>query len=87
MKYFELQCVDRNSLAGIVRAHEAAEVTGIRLIVGCRLDLAEGMSLLAIRLIDRPMRNCVAFFPSARSTPARPSAFSNGRMLWTTARD
>lgn len=30
---------DRNSLAGIVRAHEAARETGMRLIVGCRLDL------------------------------------------------
>jgi error-prone DNA polymerase len=41
-----LAIVDRNSLAGIVRAHEAAKVTGIRLIVGCRLDLADGMSTL-----------------------------------------
>lgn len=39
--------VDRNSLAGIVRAHEAAKTTGVRLIVGCRLDLADGMSLTA----------------------------------------
>jgi error-prone DNA polymerase len=36
----------RNSLAGIVRAHEAAKVTGVRLIVGCRLDLRDGLSLL-----------------------------------------
>ncbi|RVM16515.1 error-prone DNA polymerase [Sinorhizobium meliloti] len=41
-----LAVVDRNSLAGIVRAHEAAKATGVRLIVGCRLDLADGMSLL-----------------------------------------
>ncbi|WP_424629637.1 error-prone DNA polymerase [Bradyrhizobium sp. SYSU BS000235] len=41
-----LAVVDRNSLAGIVRAHEAAKVTGVRLVVGCRLDLADGMSLL-----------------------------------------
>jgi error-prone DNA polymerase len=41
-----LALVDRNSLAGIVRAHEAAKATGIRLIVGCRLDLADGTSLL-----------------------------------------
>jgi error-prone DNA polymerase len=37
---------DCNTLAGIVRAHEAAKATGTRLIVGCRLDLADGMSLL-----------------------------------------
>ncbi|RWJ00047.1 error-prone DNA polymerase [Mesorhizobium sp.] len=41
-----LAVVDRNSLAGIVRAYEAAKTTGVRLIVGCRLDLADGMSVL-----------------------------------------
>jgi error-prone DNA polymerase len=41
-----LGVVDRNSLAGIVRAHEAAKATGTRLVVGCRLDLADGMSVL-----------------------------------------
>jgi error-prone DNA polymerase len=41
-----LGIVDRNSLAGIVRAHEAAKVTGVRLIVGCRLDLTDFSSLL-----------------------------------------
>jgi error-prone DNA polymerase len=48
-----LAVVDRNSLAGIVRAHEAAKVTGVRLIVGCRLDLADGMSVL-VYPTDRP---------------------------------
>ncbi len=38
---------DRNSFAGIVRAHHAAKVVGIRLVVGCRLDLRDGSSLLA----------------------------------------
>src|SRR3954470_8411881 len=41
-----LGIVDRNSLAGMVRAHEAAKATGLRLIVGCRLDLQCGTSLL-----------------------------------------
>src|SRR5271169_1896330 len=41
-----LGLTDRNSLAGLVRAHEAAKVTGVRLIVGCRLDLQCGSSLL-----------------------------------------
>src|SRR5271170_2624928 len=48
-----LAIVDRNSLAGIVRAHEAAQTTGVRLIVGCRLDLADGPSVLAYPT-DRP---------------------------------
>ena len=34
-----LAITDRNSLAGIVRAHVAVKETGIRLIVGVRLDL------------------------------------------------
>ena len=41
-----LGVVDRNSLAGIVRAHEAAERTGVRLVVGCRLDLEDAPSIL-----------------------------------------
>ncbi len=41
-----LGIVDRNSLAGIVRALEASRATGLRLVVGCRLDLADGMPIL-----------------------------------------
>jgi len=48
-----LAITDRNSLAGIVRAHEAAKASGVRLIVGCRLDLACGMSVLVYPM-DRP---------------------------------
>ncbi|WP_145200276.1 error-prone DNA polymerase [Sphingobium sp. B2] len=48
-----LAITDRNSLAGIVRAHEAARTTGVRLIVGCRLVLADGTDLL-VYPTDRP---------------------------------
>ncbi|MCF1462823.1 DNA polymerase III subunit alpha [Agrobacterium vitis] len=48
-----LGVVDRNSLAGIVRAWDAARTTGVRLVVGCRLDLADGMSIL-VYPTDRP---------------------------------
>ncbi|HBI17810.1 MAG TPA: Error-prone DNA polymerase 2, partial [Brevundimonas sp.] len=41
-----LAVTDRNSLAGIVRAHEAARATGVRLIVGCRLVLEDGAEIL-----------------------------------------
>ncbi|MGO4562994.1 error-prone DNA polymerase [Rhizobiales bacterium 3FA27D7] len=41
-----LAVVDRNSLAGIVRAHEAAKATGVRLVVGCRLDLVDAPPIL-----------------------------------------
>jgi len=45
--YKEIAITDRNSLAGIVRAHVAARNTGVRIIPGCRLDLLDGHSLLA----------------------------------------
>ncbi len=38
--------VDRDSLAGIVRARRGEKGTGVRAIVGCRLDLACGTALL-----------------------------------------
>ena len=44
---------DRNSLAGIVRCHQRAEEAGLRMLVGCRLDLTDGTSLLVYPQ-DRP---------------------------------
>ncbi|MDC7675196.1 error-prone DNA polymerase [Asticcacaulis machinosus] len=41
-----LGVTDRNSLAGMVRAHVAAQAHGVRLVVGCRLDLRDGSSVL-----------------------------------------
>lgn len=41
-----LGIVDRNSVAGLVRAWEASKETGVRLIPGTRVDLACGTSLL-----------------------------------------
>ncbi len=38
---------DRNTFAGVVRAHVAAREAGIRLLVGVRLDLHDAPSLLA----------------------------------------
>jgi error-prone DNA polymerase len=46
MGYKEIAITDRNSLAGIVRAHAAAKKMAIRIVVGCRLDLLDGPSLL-----------------------------------------
>ncbi len=42
-----LAVTDRNSLAGIVRAHVAAKEVRLAFIVGARLDLDDGLSLLA----------------------------------------
>jgi error-prone DNA polymerase len=38
---------DRNTVAGLVRAHQAARIVGLRLVAGVRLDLRDGASLLA----------------------------------------
>lgn len=51
--YEAIAMTDRNSLAGIVRAHVAAKKWNIRLILGCRVDLMDGHSLLAYRLIKK----------------------------------
>ncbi len=45
--YRKIAVTDRNSFAGIVRAHVAAKKHGIALIPACRLDLQDGPSLLA----------------------------------------
>ncbi|SFL26590.1 error-prone DNA polymerase [Methylorubrum salsuginis] len=41
-----LGVTDHGSLAGMVRAHQAAKVTGVRLVVGCRLDPEDAAPLL-----------------------------------------
>jgi error-prone DNA polymerase len=43
---------DRNTLAGVVRMHSACKGAGLRPLIGCRLDLSDGPSLLAYP-IDR----------------------------------
>jgi error-prone DNA polymerase len=45
--YFKIAITDRNSVAGVVRAHMSAQQKGITLIPACRLDLIDGASLLA----------------------------------------
>src|SRR5579871_1232983 len=41
-----LGIADRNSLAGVVRAHSAGRETGLRVLAGARLDLTDHPSLL-----------------------------------------
>lgn len=45
--YHKIAITDRNTLAGIVRAHVAAKDKEIKIIPACRLDLLDGPSLLA----------------------------------------
>jgi error-prone DNA polymerase len=43
----KIAITDRNSVAGVVRAHMAAKEEGIQIMPACRLDLMDGPSLLA----------------------------------------
>ena len=45
--YKAIGIADRNSLSGVVRAHIEAKKVGIPLLVGARIDLKDGASLLA----------------------------------------
>ena len=45
--YKEIAITDRNTLAGVVRAHSAAKGKDIRVIPACRRDLLDGPSRLA----------------------------------------
>ena len=46
--YRALALTDRNTLAGVVRAHQAAQRTGLHFIPAARLDLSHGPSLLCL---------------------------------------
>ena len=43
---------DLNSVTGLVRAHVAAKEVGIRLVIGCRLSLADGLDIVCIHKIE-----------------------------------
>ena len=45
--YDAIGIADRNSMAGIVRMHVEAKEARLRPVIGCRIDLIEGLSFLA----------------------------------------
>ena len=71
-----LAVTDRASLAGIVRAHEAAKATGVRAIVGCRLDLTDGATLL-VYPTDRASLCAAMPLADARQGPRRQRGAAN----------
>ena len=48
--YEAIGIADHDTMAGIARAHARAAEVGIRLVVGCRLDLRDGLPVLAYPL-------------------------------------
>jgi error-prone DNA polymerase len=59
-----LGVTDRNTVGGLVKALRAADATGVRLIVGCRLDLMDESSLL-VWPEDRAAWSCLTRLLSA----------------------
>ena len=53
-----LAITDHETLADIARAHTRAEKAGIRLVIDCRLDLTDSLSVLAYPLERAAMRVC-----------------------------
>src|ERR1700761_699590 len=51
--YDTIRVTDRNTVAGMVRAFQRTREAGLRLVPGCRLDLADAPSLL-VYPTDRP---------------------------------
>ena len=45
--YDAIGIADRNTLAGVVRMHSACKIAGLKPLIGCRLELTDGPSLLA----------------------------------------
>jgi error-prone DNA polymerase len=48
-----LGVADRNTVAGVVRAHEAAKKAGVRLLVGARLAFVDGTPDVVVYPVDR----------------------------------
>ncbi|HEX8527962.1 error-prone DNA polymerase, partial [Allosphingosinicella sp.] len=81
-----LGIVDRNSVAGMVRAWEASKATGVRLVPGCRVDLVSGESLLLYPQ-DRPAwsrltRLLTAGRPQGRDSSGKWPGKSECRLGW-----
>jgi DNA polymerase III alpha subunit (gram-positive type) len=74
-----LGIVDRGSVAGIVRAWDAERTTGVRAIVGARLDLTDGTALCVYPPTAPPTDGCAGCSASGRRGPARARAISAGR--------
>ena len=58
--YQKIAITDRNSLAGIVRAHVVAKKRGIAFIPACRIDLLDGTPLLAYPINKNGYQNLSA---------------------------
>jgi error-prone DNA polymerase len=73
-----LGLADHNTVAGIVRGWAGQKETGVRMIAGSRIDLADGRAML-LYPTDRPACHALrACFRWARAAAARASASLHG---------
>ena len=69
-----ISLTDRNSLAGIVRAHQQAKEIGLRFLVGCRLELVDGTSLLCWPTDKRAYARLSSLLTYGNGSPPRADA-------------
>ena len=70
---------DRNTLAGVVRAHRAAKQFGMRLLIGCRLAFTDGAELIVFPR-DRAAYGRLCRLLSEGKTEALPGATAAKRI-------
>ena len=88
-----LAVTDRNSMAGLVRAHASAKANGVRFIPGVRLDLMQSetppligfASLLAWPRTGPPMAGSPGWCRAGSGAPRRANA-SSPSMMWQNSR-
>src|SRR6266568_1792193 len=69
--YHALAIADRNSLAGVVRAHAAAKTAGLKLLIGAEVTPVNGSPLLLIAMNLAGYRNLSRLLTRGRRAAAK----------------
>ena len=69
--YHALAITDRNSLAGIVRAHQAAKTAGLKLLVGAEITPVDGDSVVLIAMNLDGYHNLARLITRGRRSAAK----------------
>jgi error-prone DNA polymerase len=86
--YTKIAITDRNTLAGIVRAHVAARKhPNIQLIPACRLDLLDGPSLLAYPINKSGYSNLSALLSLGNSRAEKGKCYLHQEDVWAHQQD
>ncbi|WP_113653663.1 error-prone DNA polymerase [Pedobacter namyangjuensis] len=80
--YHKIAVTDRNTLAGIVRAHAEAKKHHIKFIPACRLDLLDGPSLLAYPINKNGYCNLSALLSLGNSRAEKGQCHINQQDVW-----